>query len=796
MIDSQPWFDEGLRSPLMDFFSIMKSHIDAVQAVVSADMAKHPVMGKIMGSLPPASAKEQAANARAVLLRCADGEWSAYEQHLRRQGEAYARLDITFVDWFDVVRMFQHAFTPIIVARFADDPVRLGAVLNAMFVFYDRTLAVLGKSYLESKERQIRRSEEILRATINSLHEVVYIADEQGNIVLRNPAAERLSGAQRVRNVFDSGATRSLRRETEDGALEPNRHPMQRALRGEVVVDERLVRVTADGGEQFLSMSAAPIVSDDGAQRGAVATVRDTTLQHQVDEERARAAESEARSRHLAEASRLKSEFLANMSHELRTPLNSIIGFGELLYDGEVGPLESQQREFVGDILTSGRHLLQLINDILDLSKVEAGRMDFVAEPLKLSAVIDEVCSMQRKIARERKIELSVEADPAIDEVSLDGARLKQVLYNFVSNALKFTPEGGTVVVRTRREGAEDFRLEVQDSGIGIAPSDIHRLFVEFQQLRAGASKSHGGTGLGLALTRKLVESQGGSIGVDSELGVGSTFYAILPRRFEEPRRARSSANSSTDHTSKRKILVVADDPSEGARIQLALAKHHFDARLCASGGDALSLLRESAFDAVLLDLVLPDMHGLEAVRRIRALASSNGTPVVLLTIASADTSCALEVSDVVAKPCEEDALIESLARVGVQSPSNVFVIDDDELAQRLMAVAIERAGYAATRFSDASSALSAIEREAPSAVVLDLQMPSMDGFAFLHALRANERFARLPVIVWTVLDLSKQQLDALQSMAQSVIRKDGTTVGIVRALDACLGATMTTERA
>ena len=246
--------------------------------------------------------------------------------------------------------------------------------------------------------------------------------------------------------------------------------------------------------------------------------------------------ELEEQGRRALEASRLKSEFLANMSHELRTPLNAIIGFAELLHDAKVGPVNADQKEFLGDILTSSRHLLQLINDVLDLSKVEAGKMQFRPERVRIGNLVGEVRDVLGGIAAAKRIDLAVDLDEGVEEVVIDPGKFKQVLYNYLSNALKFTPAEGQVTVRVRAEGAEHFRLEVEDTGIGIEPEDLGRLLVEFQQFDASAGKRGAGTGLSLALTRRLVDAQGGRIGARSEPGKGSVFHAILPRIAAGPR--------------------------------------------------------------------------------------------------------------------------------------------------------------------------------------------------------------------------------------------------------------------
>jgi signal transduction histidine kinase len=218
------------------------------------------------------------------------------------------------------------------------------------------------------------------------------------------------------------------------------------------------------------------------------------------------------------------------MSHELRTPLNGIVGFAELMHDAKLGPISAEQKEYLGDILTSARHLLALINDILDLSKVEAGKMDFRPEPVEVGTVVSEVRDILGPLTTGKHIEIAVAIDPAVDVVVVDPGKLKQILYNYCSNALKFTPDRGRVTIRVMGEGHNEFRVEVEDTGIGIKVPDMDRLFTEFQQLDDGANKTYAGTGLGLALTKRIVEAQGGRVGVRSTFGEGSTFFAVLPR--------------------------------------------------------------------------------------------------------------------------------------------------------------------------------------------------------------------------------------------------------------------------
>jgi protein-histidine pros-kinase len=279
-----------------------------------------------------------------------------------------------------------------------------------------------------------------------------------------------------------------------------------------------LYALRKDGTEFPAEISLSPTETPEGVF--VTAAIRDVSeRKRQLEEDNHR----------MQEANRLKSEFLANMSHELRTPLNAIIGFSELMYNEKVGPLPAEHKEYLGDILTSARHLLQLINDVLDLTKVEAGKMEFRSEVLDLSKVTTEVKDILRGLAAGKRITVEVQIEPSLPKVLLDSGKYKQVLYNFLSNAIKFTPDNGRVTVKVMPEKGGMFRLSVEDTGIGIKSQDMHKLFIEFQQLDAGTAKKYAGTGLGLALTKRIVEAQGGKVEAQSQPGKGSVFSAVLP---------------------------------------------------------------------------------------------------------------------------------------------------------------------------------------------------------------------------------------------------------------------------
>jgi PAS domain S-box-containing protein len=372
-----------------------------------------------------------------------------------------------------------------------------------------------------------------LAALVQSSEDAIVSKDLNGIVQSWNPAAERLFGytaremiGQSIRKIIPAN-----RQSEEDEVLAK--------IRAGIAVNHfETKRQAKDGRLLDIALTVSPIRDHTGRIIGASKIARDMGEHKRLlrekqaaaaREEAARREMLEVQNRRIQEAARLKSEFVANMSHELRTPLNSIVGFAELITDARFGPLPGKYQEFARIMHRSAQHLLQLINDILDLAKVESGKIDFQPELVDLAPLVKDAMTVVTGLAAKAKISLTADVAPDIGPVHLDPMRLKQVLYNYLSNAIKFTPEGGQVELRVRREGDDRFRIEVEDTGIGIRPEDQHRLFIEFQQLDASTAKKFPGSGLGLALTKRLVEAQGGTVGVRSEFGSGSTFFASLP---------------------------------------------------------------------------------------------------------------------------------------------------------------------------------------------------------------------------------------------------------------------------
>jgi PAS domain S-box-containing protein len=548
-----------------------------------------------------------------------------------------------------------------------------------------------------------------------------------------------------------------------------DRHAHETLSHGRLIVETTHLR--KDGSR--LPVEVVGTVIKDARDKPVwfVANVQDITERKRLQQSQIRAIELEAENRRIEEANRLKNEFLANMSHELRTPLNSILGFAELLHDEQVGSIEPQQKEFLQEILKGGVHLLRLINDVLDLSKVEAGKMDFRPEPVDLPELTRSVVQSLSASAAERRLQLDVSVDPTLTEIVLDPGRFTQLLYNYLSNALKFTPEGGSVLVRIGTEGTTDFRLEVEDTGPGIAAQDVARLFVPFQQLDSSTAKRFGGTGLGLALTKRLAEAQGGSVGVRPAAVRGSIFFAVLPRRPATSNDLGRRADVPVAST----VLVVENDPTDQQVLRRLLQEAGYSVTAVATAADAASAWQQRAYDAMTLSLSRADSRDLRALlAHVRHEKGRPNVPVIALLPADLDKTPSLAVTDTLTKPIDAHALLSALEQAGAPPARGtpVLIVDDDPGSLKLMEATLVKLGYDALCFSNAPDALTALERVRPAAIVLDLLMPRMDGFAFLERLRSSPEHARTPVMIWTVKDLSAAERQRLHEVAQAIVQK------------------------
>ena len=610
-----------------------------------------------------------------------------------------------------------------------------------------------------------------LAAIVASSFDAIIGKTLDGQITSWNAAAERIFGHTAEQAV---GASIQILIPPEYQAEEAR--TLAELAQGHSVAPFDTVRRTRDGRHIAVSVTVSPIHDAMGRTVGASKIARDITQQKLIEESRQRSERLEAENRQIQAASRLKSQFLANMSHELRTPLNAIIGFAELLQSGAV-PADSPKRQlFLGHIGSSGHHLLKLINDVLDLSKVESGKFVFYPEPVDLPRLVREATDVLQASLMGKRLRLRVDIDPALQGLVLDPARFRQVLYNYLSNAIKFTPEGGLVTLSARAAGPANFRVEVADTGIGIAEVDLPRLFVEFRQLDAGYNKQHQGTGLGLALTRQLVAAQGGTVGVRSTPGVGSVFHLELPRR-------PAPAEATAPATAGGRLLVIEDDRPLRARLVHGLRAAGFELDDVATSDDAVAQATSRAYDAITLSLHLSDRLGLGALARIRLEGPSRDSPVLALTmpraldaVAAPGEAATFAIANRLAKPIRTAEVAAALARLPAPVGRRVraLVIDDDPLALDLMRSTLQAMAIEPVGRLDARQALVELDRVMPDVIILDLMMPGFDGFATLHALRQRPAWQDTPVFIWTSMVLTDDEVATLSRSADAILGKGG----------------------
>ncbi|MCU1279225.1 MAG: sensor protein [bacterium] len=506
------------------------------------------------------------------------------------------------------------------------------------------------------------------------------------------------------------------------------------------------------------------------------AAARDITERKRTEEDRAQLNRRLVeQNEELTRASRAKSDFLAMMSHELRTPLNSIIGFSEVLSDQKFGGLTEKQARYVQNVLQSGRHLLGLINDLLDLSKIEAGRLEMLREPCAPLTLAAEAIATLQPLAEARKIEVTLERGTATPPpITADAARFKQILYNLLSNAIKFTAAGGRVRVECALTDDGRFvRVSVRDSGSGIAREDLPRLFTPFTQL--GNAKGQGGTGLGLSLTRQLVELMGGRIGVDSELGVGATFSVDLPVHTAPAQAARRPSERRADSPL---ILVVDDEATARELLVLALQEAGFRTLAVGTGDEAIAKARLHRPAAITLDILLPTIDGWDVMRLLKSDPATADIPVVIVSISSDRAKAfTLGAHEHLVKPVSREALLAAVARRGFiakvkTAPVHVLAIDDDLEQLELIRAALEPHGFAVHTETSGRAGIRAALSQPVDLVLLDLVMPDVSGIEVVSALRADARTRALPILLITAHELTQSQRARLNGDVAAIVSK------------------------
>ena len=647
----------------------------------------------------------------------------------------------------------------------------------------------LSNQHLESEIAERQRAENIstqssdrLRAIFNSAMDAVIVMNADGVVTDWNSQAETTFGWPREEAIglrMSETVIPFRYREAHEEGLKHFFATGEGAVLGNRVEIEALHR----NGREFpieLSITAATV----GKEITFSGFLRDITERQQVEADLKRSKEA------AEAASRAKSQFLANMSHELRTPLNAIIGYSEMLREeAENDPAAAEDLE---RIHSAGRHLLALINDVLDLAKVDAGKMQLMLEEFDAGAIIEETITDILPQAQANNNELEVRVSPNAGALHSDRTKVRQALTNLLSNACKFTRDGTVTieVERERREGAEWVCFRVSDTGIGMTPEQQTRLFQPFTQADESTTREFGGTGLGLVITRRFCHLMGGEVTMHSEAGKGSTFAIRLPARprrdLAEAAQAISDAvDAGGTAAQTRSILIIDDDPIIHDLLRRMLDKEGLHSVGALSGAEGLRLARELRPAVITLDALMPGMDGWEVLAALKADDELADIPVVMLTmIEDKSTGYALGATDYMVKPIDRTRLLQVLRRLregrdecdaqedGECECGLVLLVEDDETTRRMMRRVLENEHCDVREAANGREALEILERERPTLILLDLMMPVMDGFEFCAALHDRPDWKGIPVVVLTAMDLTPEDRRRLNGTVADVVQK------------------------
>ncbi len=644
----------------------------------------------------------------------------------------------------------------------------------------------------EAAVARLSRSETNLRTIVDTVPVGILFAEApSGRLVGRNKRMDDIVG-------IPTGAPRSLQDYGEWTALHgdgrrvaPDEYPIAQIIKGGADSASLMIQYQRrDGTRKWIDIVATATRDGSGSLTGAVAAVSDIderkraeALQAQLTEELSfRKDEAEAAKDAAEAANRAKSAFLANMSHELRTPLSAVIGYTELLEEELTDLGQQSMMTDLGKIKSNAKHLLGLINDVLDLSKVEANKMEIFVEDVEIETFVRDAAATVGTLARAKANTLVLDLGDALGSMRSDPIKLRQCLYNLLSNACKFT-DHGRITLRVDREasaGGDWLSFAVEDTGIGMSPEQVERLFQRFTQADETTTRKFGGTGLGLALSRAFAKLLGGDITVTSTAGTGTCFAlripAVAPELKPEAVEHHEVDSHNANGSANSLVLVVDDEASQRELLTRFLRKQGFSVRTCSNGRDALVLARELRPRVVLLDVMMPGMDGWAVLHALKADKETAELPVVMVSfVADPGLSVALGATDAVPKPIDWTRLrtvMERFRDVG----GDVLVVDDDRDTRYRLRTVLEKNGWTVQEGGDGAEALHRVAEARPRIILLDLTMPLMDGFAFLDRLRAIPGCADIPVVVLSARDISVAERERLAD-ADLVLRKGETSM-------------------
>ncbi len=625
-------------------------------------------------------------------------------------------------------------------------------------------------------EAALLQSEEKFSALFRHSTDSLFIHDMDGNILDVNQRSLDLFGYQRAElmasKIVDMHPPEALKLTA----------PAHKSLLENGYVNFE-VDFRKKNGQVFPAEVSSSVI-EIGGQSVVQGVIRDITERKQVQETLKRAKEA-AETANLA-----KSQFLANMSHELRTPLNAIMGYSEMLQE-EAADMELD--EFIPDlnkIQTAGKHLLALISDVLDLSKIEAGRVDLYLETFNVRGMIDDIAVTIQPLILQNNNTLEINCAPNLAEMYADLTKTRQILFNLLSNAAKFTKDGPIELTVTRKlelgSQREQIIFQVTDTGIGINPAQINNLFDAFTQVDASTTRKYGGTGLGLAISQRFSQIMGGGITVQSKVGHGSTFTIRLPAEVPKPEASLETATPNLSATPANElsissngintVLVIDDDPTIQELISRYLNKAGFQVKTASDGETGLQLAKKMHPIAITLDIMMPGMDGWTVLTKLKSDPELADIPVIILTMVSdKNKGYKLGAVDYLTKPIDRNRLITVLDKYRLDvSSCPVLLVEDDPMVRDVVSRTLQREGWLVTEAENGRVALECVANSPPDLILLDLMMPEMNGFQFIDKLHQNPAWQSIPVIVVTAMDLSPQERTALESSVKGVLQKGG----------------------
>jgi PAS domain S-box-containing protein len=648
-----------------------------------------------------------------------------------------------------------------------DELGQLGRSFNSMA----RSLAAREDS-LRKAQAQVRRSEAHFRTLIEHASDVITIVGPDGTIRYDSPSVERVLGYQRL----------ELRRRNIGELIHPDDLPnvqaeLERAAQHGQSTAPVEFRVRHQDGSWRVMEARGNQLPEDAVIPGIVINARDITERKLAEEMRRAKEAAEA-------ANQAKSSFLANMSHELRTPLNAIIGYSEMLQEEAE---DTGQDDFVPDlqkINAAGKHLLGLINAVLDYSKIESGKMELYLETFSVNTLVDDVVAVIQPLVTKGGNTLRVNAPPDAGTMRADLTKVRQALFNLLSNASKFT-ENGTIVLdveRTRGDSGDWVRFGVTDSGIGMSEEQIGRLFQEFSQADASTTRKYGGTGLGLAISKRFCEMMGGDITVASEVGKGSTFTVLLPSEVVEqamPTEAPVPAETPEERIEPAEgtVLLIDDDPATHDLTKRLLTREGYRVVSATTGAEGLKLASEVGPDVILLDIMMPGMDGWAVLSSLKRQPDLADVPVIMLSFLE-DTGLgfALGAADYLTKPIDRDRITTLVTRYRRAAAAQVLVVEDDDATREMLRRTLANDGWQVGEAENGRVALDRVAEQIPSLILLDLMMPEMDGFEFAAELRRHDAWREIPIVVITAADMTANDRARLSGQVERILPKGAYT--------------------